>query len=413
MLKDHRDLEISGASPAARDAFERALGAHLSWRTGADLHLERALREAPEFTMAHVLRGYLSLCSRDVARVREGRAAYLRAAALAATPRERLHVAAMRAVLADDFDTLKTLLDRLLRDFPHDVLAAQIGHSFDYLTGDIEGMTSRISSLLPAWSPELPGYHAMLAMQSFSLVESGYYGPALDYGAEALELDAYDARAHHALTHLYEMTGNAADGARWMSARRAFWSHDTVAATHLWWHWSLFHLAQGEAGAALALYDQQVRSTRSGDVADLIDAAALLWRIELLGGSAGERWRELAAAWAPHSDDGYCTFVDLHAMVAQVGARDWKSALQLEGELQRRQTLRTRYGETTRLVGLPAARALIAFAREDYTRSSELLGALRGVSRQIGGSHAQRDLLQLTLRVAHRRLRRAMPRVAA
>lgn len=413
MLKDYRDLEISGASPAARDAFERALAAHLGWRTGVELHLERALREAPEFAMAHVLRGYLSLCSRDVARVREGRAAYMRAAALAVTPRERLHAATMRAVLADDFDSVKTLLDTLLRDYPRDVLAAQIGHSFDYLTGEIEGMAARIGALLPAWSPGLPGYHAMLAMQAFSLVENGYYGPALDYGAEALELDAYDARAHHALTHLYEMTGNAEAGARWMSARRAFWSLDTVAATHLWWHWALFHLAQGELSAALQLYDQHVRSTRSGDAADLIDAAALLWRVDLLGGSAGERWRELAAAWAPHIDDGYCTFVDLHAMLAQVGARDWKSASHLESELQRRYTLRTRYGETTRLVGLPAARAIIAFGRRDYERASDLLGGLHAVSRQIGGSHAQRDLLELTLRVAQRRQRRAMPRVAA
>jgi hypothetical protein len=413
MLKDYRDLEISGASPAARDAFERALALHLSWRTGADLHLEQALREAPQFTMAHVLRGYLSLCSRDVTRVRESRTAHQAAAALAVTPREQLHVATMRAVLADDFDAVRMLLDKLLRDFPHDVLAAQIGHSFDYLTGDIDGMASRISSLLPAWSPELPGYHAMLAMQAFSLVESGHYGPALDYGAGALELDAYDARAHHALTHLYEMTGNAADGERWMRARRPFWSYDTVAATHLWWHWALFYLAQGEVGAALALYDQEVRKSRSGDVADLIDAAALLWRVELLGGAAGERWRELAAAWAPHIDDGYCTFVDLHALVAQVGAKDWKTALHLESELRRRQTLATRYGETTRRVGLPAARAIIAFGRRDYRAASDLLGALREVTGQIGGSHAQRDLLQLTLRAARRRQRRAMPRVAA
>jgi hypothetical protein len=413
MLKDYRDLPISGASPAARDAFERALATHLSWRSGADLHLERALREAPQFTMAHVLRGYLTLCSRDVARVREGHSAYESAAALAATPRERLHVATMRAVLADDFDSVKTLLDTLLRDFPHDVLAAQIGHSFDYLTGDIDGMASRITSLLPAWSQDLPGYHAMLAMQAFSLVESGYYGPALEHGAAALELDAYDARAHHALTHLYEMTGNAADGIRWMRARRPFWSYDTVAATHLWWHWALFYLAEGEVGAALALYDQEIRRSRSGDVADLIDAAALLWRIELLGGAAGERWRELASAWAPHIDDGYCTFVDLHAMIAQVGAGDWKNAQHLVSELQRRHTMRTRYGETTREVGLPAARAIIAFGRADYSGASDLLGALRGVSRQIGGSHAQRDLLQLTLRVADRRQRRAVARVAA
>ena len=55
-VKDYRDLELSGATPLARDAFERALNAHLSWRNGAEVHLQRALLEAPGFTMAHVLR---------------------------------------------------------------------------------------------------------------------------------------------------------------------------------------------------------------------------------------------------------------------------------------------------------------------------------------------------------------------
>ena len=102
-LKDHRDLEISGATPAARDAFEHALDAHLSWRSGADFHLEQALQAAPTFIMAHVLSAYFNVCSRDQARVRQAHAAYAAASGLPATRRERLHVAAMGAALADDF----------------------------------------------------------------------------------------------------------------------------------------------------------------------------------------------------------------------------------------------------------------------------------------------------------------------
>ena len=115
MLKDLRDLELSGATPAARDAFERALDAHLSWRSGADAHLEQAVRIAPTFTMAHVLSAYFNLCSRDQVRVHQARGAYLTASKLPANPRERLHVAAMGAVLADDlqsfgYDTPSTLI---------------------------------------------------------------------------------------------------------------------------------------------------------------------------------------------------------------------------------------------------------------------------------------------------------------
>ena len=39
------------------------------------------------------------------------------------------------------------------------------------------------------------------------------------------------------------------------------------------------------------------------------------------GCDPGDRWRELADAWAPRSDDGFCSFNDVHAMLAFVGAR--------------------------------------------------------------------------------------------
>ena len=124
----------------------------------------------------------------------------------------------------------------------------------------------------------------------------------------------------------------------------------------------------------------------------MIDASALLWRIELLGGDAGGRWHELASAWKLHLQDGYCTFNDLHAMLAHVGARDWRAASRLEGALLRSHAQHSRYGETTRLVGLAACRAIIAFGRGYYARASELIGALPARAHGLGGSHAQRNL---------------------
>jgi hypothetical protein len=250
-------------------------------------------------------------------------------------------------------------------------------------------------------------------MQAFSLVESARYPAAADHGLRALELKPADARAHHALIHVYEMTGDPAGGVRWMRDRLAFWAIDTISATHCWWHWALFNLAQGETRAALELYDRWVRVGRSAEVADLIDAASLLWRIELLDTDTGNRWLELASAWAPHIDDGYCTFNDLHSMLALVGARDWSGASRLESALLRRHALPTRYGETTRLVGLPACRGILAFGRGDYTRATELLGTIPAFARRIGGSHAQRDLLHLTLLHAIRRLGRTRQQAAA
>jgi tetratricopeptide (TPR) repeat protein len=404
--RDARGCSMSGASAAAIDVFEQALAASQRWRSGADVLLAQALQQAPGCVMAHVMQAYLLLCSRDPDRVRSARPVLARASALRANERERMHVAAIGAALGDDYERAKTLLGQLLRLYPRDVLALQVAHMFDYLTGDVARMGDRVASVLPAWSSGLPGYHAVLAMHAFSLEECGDYERAEEAARAALALEPTDARAHHVMAHVFEMTERPDAGVRWMGKHSDYWGRDTVVATHCWWHLGLFHLAQGKPDGALCIYDQRVRAGHSGAVADLIDASALLWRIQLSGGGAGTRWAELAAAWAPHIDDGFCSFNDLHAMLAFVGAGDWDRAQRLERTLAGSQSLSTRHGATTRMLGLPACRALMAFGRGDDSLALTLLASLPPLAHRFGGSHAQRDVLHLTMLETIEHLRR-------
>ena len=339
--------------------------------------------------------------------------ALARAAGLPANEVEQLHLAALAAALDDDYECAKARLGDLLHRQPRDVLALQVAHAFDYFTGDAARMHDRVEAVLPAWSDDLPGYHAVLAMHAFSLEECGEYARAEQAARAALDLNPSDARAHHVIAHVFEMTDRPDAGIRWMNAHTASWGVDTAVATHGHWHLALFHLAQREFDGALALYDRRVRRGHSSEVADLIDAAALLWRIELLGGDAGPRWIELANAWAPRIDDAFCSFNDLHAMLAFVGARDWERAQHLEHALTRRQSLPTRHGVTTRQFGLSACRALAAFGRGDDTLAINLLACLPALAHRLGGSHAQRDVLYLTLQRAIERVRRPALRACA
>ena len=399
-LVDFRGCEISGATPTAIEAFERALAAFQAWRMGAEHHLALALHEAPAFAMAKVLDAHMCLASRDPARVRSARIALERACRLVVTARERAHVAAIAAVLADDYEQAKAVFGVILRHEPRDVLALQMAHAFDYLTGDVARLGDRVALVLPAWSSHTPGYHSVLSMHAFGLEEVGEFGRAESVARQALALDPSDARAHHVLAHVFEMTNRADAGTQWMHDHMHYWATDTVVATHCWWHLALFHLAQGQIERALSIYDTRVRANQLREVADMIDAAALLWRIALRGVDVGPRWNEISIAWAPHICDAFCTFNDLHAMIAFVGARKWNLARKLVRELAQRHMQGTRYGETTRLVGLPACRAVLAFGRGKFTRAIELLVGLPMLAHRIGGSHAQRDLLHLTLRRA-------------
>ena len=51
----------------------------------------------------------------------------------------------------------------------------------------------------------------------------------------------------------------------------------------------------------------------------------------------------------------------------------------------------------TREVGLPVVEGLIAFGRGRYTEAINFIEPVRDIANRFGGSHAQRDLLTLTL----------------
>jgi hypothetical protein len=243
--------------------------------------------------MAHAFAAWQLATTRDVRRVAAARPIVAGALRLPANERERMHLAALSAVLDDDFEGAKARLGRLLDRWPRDAVALGVAHSLDHVTGDVARMRRRVARALPAWSRNDPGYHALLAMHAFALAESGAYARAEEAAHAALELHPLDARACHAMAHVFEMTDRYAAGVRWMSEHAGAWATRSTVVTHGWWHVALFHLSAHESERALALYDTHVRGERSGEVSDLIDASALLWRIALAGRNPGARW----ASW--------------------------------------------------------------------------------------------------------------------
>lgn len=379
---------------------ERALRAFLAWRGDARAEARRAVEAAPDSAMAHVLEAQMHLCGRDPAGGAVARAAFMRARALPQDARSRMHVAALGTALAGDWDHARGLLGCILERHPRDALALAIAHALDYYLGDTPTMRARLEAALPAWNRDDPLYPGVLAMHAFALEEGGEYGRAEQAALAALELDPGSVRAHHARSHVLEMRGRAAEGIRWMGERERYWTDAGASSTHVWWHLALYHLELGDARQALELYDRRIAPGES--LNELIDAAALLWRLRLAGLDLGTRWEPLAARWAPRAADAFCAFNDLHAMLVFVGAgrRD------LQRRLLRAQRRRLAYGGTNegmlRDVGLPACEALEAFGRGRFGEAAERLAVLPQVSHRLGGSHAQRGLIALTLRAARK-----------
>ena len=395
-VKDHHGLEMTGASPAAADLYRRALGAYHCFAGEPFGDLRAAAADSPGFVMGYVLQAYMTLVGSDAETRKIGLAAFAAARDLPANRREAGHLAAVRAMIDGEIGAAGRILEDLAIEWPRDALALQAGQLMDFLVGDSRMLRDRIARALPDWSPGMADYHAVLGMHAFGLEETGLYDRAEAAGRRAVELQPRNGWAQHAVAHVLEMQDRRADGVAWMTADTEAWTHQSFFAVHNWWHLSLFHLGLGQTDEVLRLYDGPIYGQASTMAFDMVDAAALLWRLHLRGVDCGGRWERLADVYAAQPR-GQLAFDDAHAMLAFVGAGRDADA---EAALAAMAAAVEGPGDNalmTRDVGLPVAQAIRAFGAGDYGRAVELLRNVRNRSARFGGSHAQRDLLDLTL----------------
>jgi hypothetical protein len=194
------------------------------------------------------------------------------------------------------------------------------------------------------------------------------------------------------------MTGRPEDGLGWMAAREPLWSSPThTNQVHIWWHRALFHVELGQYEAALALYDGPIRATQRRLGNSLTNASALLWRLDALGCDVGGRWEELVGLWEGHADGKCLVFTDIHAAMAELRSGQEGRAETRLAAMRDSAASDIEAARLYRTVGVPVVEALTAFHRGDYDRTIDLLLRTRTDLWQIGGSHAQRDVIDWTL----------------
>jgi hypothetical protein len=359
--------------------------------------IDAALAAAPQMVMAHALKGYLHLLGTELAGLPVARECYETAARLPADERERGHLEAVRLLSEGRWRAAGRVLEDVAIAWPRDALALQVGHQIDFFRGDSRMLRDRIARALPAWNKSFPGYHALLGMHAFGLEETGDYAQAEKQGRAAVELERHDTWAWHAVAHVHEMRNRPADGIAWMTSDTGAWSEDSFFAVHNWWHLALYHLELGATDEVLRLFDGPIFGRRSNVVLDMIDASAMLWRLHLRGLDVRSRSAQLAELWAPIAGAGNYAFNDMHAMMAFVTSgreKDQQTVLQAQRAALAGNADNAGF---TGEVGHDATRAIQAFGQGRYAECVELLRPIRSTAHRFGGSHAQRDVIDLTL----------------
>jgi tetratricopeptide (TPR) repeat protein len=403
--------DSAGNTTTAKDKrvlgyFDQALDDFMYFRGALPENIDASINADPGFALGYAYKGYVGVLgteAKDAAATKLIFDAYLKSANLTTLlEREKLHLQAAKVLLDGDFHVASKQLANISKKYPRDILALSVGHQLDFFTGNTAMLHDRIAHALPAWTKEDSYYSNLLGMLSFGLEELGHYDQAEAVGLEAVELSPKNVWAIHAVTHTYEMQANFTKGMKYLDARKDDWAKGNFFLNHNWWHYALYALEAGQNAHALEIHDAVLFTETQADVAlQLLDATALCWRLYLEGHDVRARFIKHAELWKSKIEPAFYAFNDMHMAMAFVGAG-------LEHEAEVLITNRERWThvqsddtvsnvQMTRDIGLPICKAVLAFGRGNYQETVNHLYPIRHRLHEFGGSHAQRDVVLMTL----------------
>ena len=392
------DLGPVDGAPASVEAWERAWEQYLHYRGDPVVAASEAGADDGSFVMgplfAAVYRVLAGTPSGSPALIAD--AARARSRVSGSGDRERAHVRALELLLAGEFTQAARTWDRIALS-ERDFAAVRFAHDVYLHVGDDSGRLMSSAHAEGAWRGE-PGWGFVAGQHAFALEEVGRYDEAEELGLAALGLDPDDLWARHALAHVYESTKNTPAALRLLAGSAERWSAQELLATHIWWHLALRLMASGDSGGALAVFDE--RQAHASTAFQLCDQTSLLWRLELVGCEVGDRWDALADRWDEVAERHTCGFLDVHAALAFSRKPDHPGAARWFQGLEERGAGTSENDRTFMDVVVPLAHAFRAYAAGDTDRFVGVVDGLGQSARWIGGSIAQRDLINLTRRAA-------------
>ena len=402
---DARGLPVGTSSASARAAVDVALWRMMAFYDTPIADLDAAMAADPGWALPHTMKAGFLLSLTEASLLPEAQAHLAAARALIGAqtpPRERAHCEAVQQILEGCWARACRTWDALLIENPHDALALQWAQQWDFYRGDTAALRARPARALPEWDEHDPLFPHVLALWAFGLEENNLHAQAEEAGRRAVALDARAPWAIHSVAHVMDSQGRFDDGAAWLRQHQETWAEGNGFATHLWWHTALFRLEGLDIAGTLRVVDGHLAAEHMQIGLQRVDAASLLWRLHLLGADVSERGAAQLAAMPPmEGEAGHYAFNDVHALLPMLLAGDVTQAERRLARCAERalaaDDARRDNHAVAREIGIPLARGLIAFARGEHDDSADQLHAARAQAQRLGGSHAQRDVIDQTL----------------
>lgn len=400
---DQRGLTLSTSSDMAAERYRGGVDLLLSAVPGAEALFQDAIEADPDFALAHAA---LARVHAVRARLPEAKACIAAAQDIAARhgdERERSHVEALSAAIHGRSKAALALALDHIGKWPRDVLVFSLplgAFGLFAFSGMPDHDQARVDLCARHASHFDPDDWWFLTYQGWAHAENGEVNRGRALLERAHALNGRSANTVHALAHAMFEGGAIVDAERLIGTWLPFHDRIGIMHGHIAWHAALLALERENPDRALDLYRHSIQPSVSfgAPINVVSDTASLLWRMQAYGYSVPEGTWETAAAYAREAFPraGHA-FVDIHMALIDAATGDAGNA-------------RTRAEAVASLVeaGIIGAGAVVpavchgvlAFAEQDYETCVRLLEPVARDVVRIGGSGAQREVVEDTLLVA-------------
>jgi tetratricopeptide (TPR) repeat protein len=403
MLTDRYGNALATSSAAARDAYVRGVDLIFAGDAGTVEAFEEAIAADAGFALAHVGKARALQLRGDAA---AGRAAMAGANEIASglSPREGSHLKFYDLVLSGRGDAAIAAAKEHLKTWPRDAMVLSPCTSVFGLIG-FSGRAGREQeqvALLDALATHYGDDWWFNSQHAFALDETGQRDAARPKIERAMAQFPRNAHGAHIRAHVYYEDGAVADARLYLTDwLKSGYSRQGQLHCHLHWHLALCHLALGEPDKAWALYDDAIDPpvNQCAPIIAIADAASFLWRAELAGATRdAERWRRVHTYGHESFPKGGVALADMHILLADAVTGDGAG---LEARLRELHDLEAAGRLPTGPVIPALATAWAAFLRGDWSTAAAAIEPILDEHERVGGSRAQRDLIEFTLLKAY------------
>jgi hypothetical protein len=401
--RDSRDLQLSTRSDLAAERYREGIDLLLASWPGAAEALDGAIAADPGFALAHAARARLHAVRAELAEARARIAKAEEVAARRGTERERSHVEVLS--LAIDGRSAKALERALAHadTWPRDALILSLPLGAFGLFA-FSGMADHDQARVDLCERHARHFDVddwwFLTYRGWAHTENGdvTLGRALTQRAYDLRMD--NANAAHALAHAMYEGGAGEDAERLIADWLPRYDRAGILHGHIAWHSALGALERGDSERALAIYEEYIQPSASAGMPTNVvsDTASFLWRLQAYGHPVPAGLWEAAAAYAGgvFQKAGFA-FADVHMAVIAAATGD-------RAAVEQRVAALTGLIEAGALAAGPVVpaicRAALAFAEEDYAGCVRILEPVEAEVVRIGGSGAQREMMEDMLLLA-------------